>query len=75
MYVCYEIDMPRSSLPGRKKVGTGAKIPGVKGRTVELVVPLEVMVRRKGDEESCHQPPPPSTITLVAATLRADRSE
>lgn len=54
MYVCYGIDMPRSSLSERKKVGTGAKMPGVKRRMergFELVVPLEVIVREKRDRK------------------------
>jgi hypothetical protein len=55
MYVCYEMDMPSSSLSGRKKVGTGAKMPGVKRRGVELVPLLEVMVRGKGEAQCIYQ--------------------
>ncbi len=56
--MCYGMDMPRSSLSEAKKVGTGAKMPGVKRRMergIELVVPLGVMGRGKGDEKSAHQ--------------------
>lgn len=55
MYESYGIDMPRSSLSAEKKVGTGAKMPGVKRRVergLELVVPLEVIVRGKRDVKS-----------------------
>jgi hypothetical protein len=50
--------MPRSPLAAKKKVGTGAKMPGVKRRVergVESVVALEVMVRGKRDEKYAHQ--------------------
>ena len=51
MYVCYEMDVPSSSFSGMKKVGTGAKMPGVKRRGAELVLLLEDMVRGKEDEQ------------------------
>jgi hypothetical protein len=54
MYVCYEMDMPSSSLSGKKNVGTGAKMPGVKRRGAELVPVLEVMVRGKGETQCIH---------------------
>ena len=46
--MCYGIDMPSSSISGKKKVGTGAKMPGVKRRGVELVPLSEDMVRGEG---------------------------
>jgi len=50
--------MPRSSLSAKKKVGTGAKMPGVKRRVecgVKLVVLWEDIVRGKRDKKSAYE--------------------
>ena len=72
--------MPRSSLSATKKVGTGAKIPGVKQRVergVELVVPLEDMVKGKKDEKCVFTSSVVAAIyiseMLLTATVRPER--